>query len=65
MQGVISTIILFIVGVDFPVLWGVLFFFLNFVPVVGFFIAVIMPTILALIELGTTQALIVSVHGMW
>ena len=63
MQGVISTIILFIVGVDFPVLWGVLFFFLNFVPVVGFFIAVIMPTILALIELGTTHALIVI--GSW
>jgi predicted PurR-regulated permease PerM len=61
MQGVASTIVLFILGVDFAVMWGVLFFFLNFVPVVGFFLAVIMPTTVALLELGSTTAIIVLV----
>lgn len=61
MQGTLSTLVLVILGVDFAVMWGVLFFFLNFVPAVGFFLAVIMPTVVAWLELGTTKAIIVFV----
>ena len=61
MQGICSTIVLLVMGVDFSVLWGVLFFFLNFVPVVGFPIAVIMPTVVALMEQGVRQAAIVFI----
>ncbi|MBS1658084.1 MAG: AI-2E family transporter [Chitinophagales bacterium] len=61
MQGVASTIVLLILGVDFAIMWGVLFFFLNFVPVVGFLLAVIMPTMVALLEQGNTTAIIVFV----
>jgi predicted PurR-regulated permease PerM len=61
MQGTVSVIILFIFGVDFALTWGILFFFLNFVPAVGFLIAVILPTLVALFENGSTTALIVFV----
>jgi predicted PurR-regulated permease PerM len=41
-----------VVGVDFPVLWGVLAFFLNYVPNIGSIVAAIPPTLLALLGLG-------------
>lgn len=39
-----------LIRVDFPVTWGVLAFFLNFIPTVGSFIASIPPIILALVQ---------------
>jgi predicted PurR-regulated permease PerM len=61
MQGVLSVIVLIILGVDFAATWGILFFFLNFVPAVGFPIAVIMPTLMAWLEKGGVTALIVLI----
>jgi AI-2 transport protein TqsA len=43
---------LWVVGVDFPVLWGVLAFFLNYVPNIGSIIAAVPALLLALIQLG-------------
>lgn len=48
---------LIIVGVDYPVLWGVLAFMLNFVPNIGSIIAAIPAVLLAFIQLGTGSAL--------
>ena len=39
-------------GVSNPVLWGVLAFALNFVPIIGSLIAAVPPVFLGLIELG-------------
>ena len=55
--GVAVIIWLAIVGVDYPVLWGLLAFLLNFVPSIGSIIAAIPPVILALIQLGIGPAL--------
>jgi predicted PurR-regulated permease PerM len=55
--GVAVIIWLAIVGVDYPVLWGLLAFLLNFVPSIGSIIAAIPPVILALIQLGVGSAL--------
>jgi len=41
-----------VVGVDYPVLWGVIAFFLNFVPNIGSIIAAIPALLLALVQLG-------------
>jgi len=44
-------------GVSNPLLWGVLAFALNFVPVIGSLIAAIPPVLLAIVELGWGGAL--------
>jgi len=50
--GVTVTCLLALIGVDFPLLWGVLAFMLNYVPTIGSFIAAIPPVLLALVQLG-------------
>ncbi len=50
--GVFVTIWLLIVGVDYPVLWGLLAFLLNYIPNIGSIIAAIPATLLALVQLG-------------
>jgi AI-2 transport protein TqsA len=54
-----NAVLLLILGVDFAVLWGVVAFLLSYVPVVGFWLALIPPFILALLEFGLPTALIV------
>ncbi len=56
-----NTILLLVLGVDFPVLWGVLSFFLNFVPSLGFVLSLIPPATLALLVFGWQKALIVVI----
>jgi len=50
--GIIATIWLMILGVDYPLLWGFLTFLFNYVPTVGSIIAAVPPALLALIQLG-------------
>jgi AI-2 transport protein TqsA len=54
--GILSGIWLAILGVDFPVLLGLLAFLLNYVPNLGSIIATIPAVLLALIQLGTGRA---------
>ena len=49
----------FICGVDFPLLWGLLAFFLNYIPTLGMFIATIPPVVVALIQFGPGSAILV------
>lgn len=51
---------LMILGVKYPLLWGVIAFFLNFVPNIGSIIAAIPPVLLALVQLGMTSAALVA-----
>ncbi len=57
--GIIVALWLWVIGVDFPVLWGVLAFLFNFVPNIGSIIAAIPAVLLALIQLGLAPALLV------
>jgi predicted PurR-regulated permease PerM len=50
--GTIIGLMLFILGVDFPVLWGFLAFILNYIPSIGSFIAAIPAVFLAFIIQG-------------
>jgi predicted PurR-regulated permease PerM len=47
-------------GIDFAILWAVLAFFLNFVPVVGNIVMMIPAVLLALIQAGFSTALLVA-----
>ena len=53
--------LLLLLGVDFPLLWGVLTFFLSFVPYVGLVLAVAPAVLLALAEFGLSRAIVVIV----
>ena len=57
--GVAVGIFLWLLGVDFPVLWATLAFVLSFIPTLGPLIAMIPPAYLALLEMGWTDALLV------
>lgn len=54
----VVTIIFYAFGVDFPLLWGMIFFLMGFVPNVGFIIAIIPPFAVAFIEQGVIRAAI-------
>ena len=51
---------LWVLGVDFPVLWGLSAFLLNFVPTIGSIIAAIPAVLLALIQAGFGDAVLVA-----
>ncbi len=59
--GVCIAISLSIIGVDFPILWGVLAFLLNYIPNIGSAIAAIPAIMLALVQLGLPSAIITTV----
>ena len=50
LTGVVSYVFLVLVGVDFPGVWGLLIFLLNFIPTVGSIIATIFPALIALAQ---------------
>lgn len=57
--GFIDTLWFLILGVDFAILWGILAFLLSYIPSLGFWLAAIPPTILALLESGPGVAALV------
>ena len=60
MTGIIVAIAMWLIGLDYPVLWGVLAFMLNFVPNIGSIIAAVPAVMLALVQLGVSSALLVA-----
>jgi AI-2 transport protein TqsA len=51
-SGTLAAVWLWLLGVDFAVFWGVLFFLLNYLPNIGSILAGIPPTVLAFVQLG-------------
>lgn len=58
--GLIITLWLFLLGVDYPLLWGLLAFVLNYIPNIGSIIAAVPAILLALIQIGPGRALAVA-----
>ena len=55
--GVIIWLGLLLIDVDYPLLWGLLAFALNFIPTLGSLIAAVPPVLLALVQLGPVHSL--------
>jgi len=55
------TVLLLVLRVDFPLMWGILAFFLSFIPWIGLPLAVAPAVVLALAEHGVTSAVLVIV----
>ncbi len=59
--GIIVTVFLAILGVDFPIIWGLFAFLFNFIPTIGSAFALILPVVMALLQFGSvTFALLVA-----
>lgn len=56
--GISIAVWLAVLGVDYPLLWGLLAFLLNYVPNIGSIIAAVPAVLLALIQLGAGSALL-------
>src|SRR5918994_3610067 len=54
-------VLLLVLRVDFPLMWGILAFFLSFIPWIGLPLAVAPAVVLALAEHGLTTAILVIV----
>lgn len=59
--GILSTVILMLLGVQYPLLWGILAFLLNYIPSIGPIIAAIPPLLLAIVDGGIAQGVYVVV----
>jgi predicted PurR-regulated permease PerM len=60
MAGGIIGLWLFILGVDYPILWGFLAFLLHYVPNMGIILAAIPAVLLAFLQLGVESAMLVA-----
>jgi len=60
LTGVIIGGSLWLIGVDYPVLWGVMAFMLNFVPNIGSIIAAVPAVLLTIVQLGVGPAFLVA-----
>lgn len=53
--GILVAVWLIILGVDFPLLWGVVAFLLNYIPTIGSIIAAVPALLLALVQSGPAE----------
>ena len=58
--GLVFGLLLWILGVDYAILWGAMAFVLSYIPYIGLLTATIPPVILALAEFGPGMALAVA-----
>ncbi len=58
--GIGVAVWLAVLGVDYPILWGVLAFLLNFIPNIGSFIAAVPPVLLAWLQIGFGTAVVAA-----
>ena len=55
--GLLVSFWLWLLGVDYPLLWGTMAFILNFVPNLGSLLAAVPAVLLALVQLGLPEAM--------
>ncbi len=58
--GILITVWVWLVGLDFPFFWGLVAFILNYIPTLGSIIAAIPAVLLALVQLGLGDTIMVG-----
>ncbi|GAA4509761.1 MULTISPECIES: AI-2E family transporter [Nonomuraea] len=58
-NAILDVIALYLIGVPLPLLWGVLALIANYIPNIGFVIALVPPATLALLDAGVREMLLV------
>ena len=59
--GALAFVLVSILGIDYPVLWGVVAFLLNYVPTVGSLVAAVPPILLAIVQFGWQRAVVAAI----
>jgi predicted PurR-regulated permease PerM len=59
-MGVLSGLGVAVIGLDFPLLWGLIAFFFNYIPNIGPVIAAIPALLLSLVQLGIPGTLLIA-----
>ncbi len=62
--GVLSYLILKLVGVDFAAVWALLIFLLNYIPNIGSILGVLLPALLTLVQFDTLTPFLVIALGL-
>lgn len=65
--GIITTIVLSFVGVDFPIVWGLFVFLFNFIPTIGSAAALVFPVLFTLVQFdsfGTVILVLILMAGI-
>jgi len=65
LNAVLSYIVLTLFGVDFAGFWALLVFVLNYIPYIGSPIAMLFPTLLALLQFGSLVMAAFVLGSMW
>ncbi|MDA0638594.1 AI-2E family transporter [Nonomuraea sp. MCN248] len=60
-NAILNVIALYLIGVPLPLLWGVLALIANYIPNIGFVIALLPPAMLALLDGGLNEMVLVIV----
>ena len=58
LAGVVTTIVLSIVGVDYPIVWGLFVFLFNFIPTIGSAVALVFPVLFTLVQFDSIGTMI-------
>lgn len=61
MCGLLAGILCYVVGLEYPILWGLLAFLLHFIPAVGAIVAGVLPFFVALVKLDLGHAIAIAI----
>jgi len=67
LAGIVTSIALSIIGVDFPIVWGLFVFLFNFIPTIGSAAALVFPVLFALVQfdsVGTMLLVLLIIAGI-
>ena len=56
--GIITTIVLSIIGIDFPIVWGLFVFLFNFIPTIGSAAALVFPVLFTLVQFDSVGTML-------
>lgn len=58
LAGIITSITLSIIGVDYPIVWGLFVFLFNFIPTIGSAAALVFPVLFALVQFDSVATML-------
>jgi AI-2 transport protein TqsA len=53
LTGLLTTVVLLAFGVNYPILWGIVTYLLNYIPYLGSMVAVVLPVLLSVVQEGS------------